>query len=200
MRKSTAFPLGERTVDLRRVKLILVQIPAEYIPVDISARFRRQAWRVWAVGMAVVAAWALLIILAPLAKTKDLNGIASPIYSFFHFLCHQNPERSFHIAGEQFAVCSRCFGVYFGILLGFVVYPLWRRIDEIEPLPKVWLFLSLIPVGIDWSLTFFGIWENTQLSRFLTGLILGVACATFIVPAIVEITRNLTVRRPTASV
>lgn len=172
-----------------------MQAPADYIPVEISALFRRQAWRAWAVGTATVAGWILLILIAPAATANDLNAIASPIYSFFHYLCHQKPERSFHIAGEQFAVCSRCFGVYFGIFLGFVVYPLWRPIDEIEPLPKVWLFLSLIPIGIDWSLTFMGIWENTQLSRFVTGLILGVACATFIVPAIVEITRNLTRRR-----
>jgi uncharacterized membrane protein len=156
---------------------------------------RRQAWRAWAVGTAAVAVWVAVIVAAPMARANELSGIASPVYSFFHFLCHQKSDRSFHIAGEQFAVCSRCFGVYFGILPGFVVYPFWRRIDEIEPLPKFWLFLSLIPIGIDWSLTFFGIWENTQLSRFLTGLILGVACATFIVPAIVEITRNLTRRR-----
>jgi uncharacterized membrane protein len=79
-------------------------------------------------------------------------------------------------------------------LFGFAIYPLWRRIDDIEPLPKMWLFLSLIPITIDWSLTVFGIWENTHLSRFVTGLILGTACATFIVPSIVEITRNLTGR------
>jgi hypothetical protein len=56
----------------------------------------------------------------------------------------------------------------------------------------MWLALALVPITIDWSLTFFGIWENTQLSRFATGAILGAACATFIVPAVVEITRNLT--------
>jgi uncharacterized membrane protein len=172
-----------------------VPSPAEYIPVDIASGFRRQAWRAWAVGTAVVAFWVILTVAAPVAQSNGLTGLASPIYSFFHYLCHQKPDRSFHLAGEQFALCSRCFGVYFGILLGFVIYPLWRRIDEIEPLPKFWLFLSLVPIGIDWSLTFFGIWENTQLSRFLTGLILGVACATFIVPAIVEITRNLMRRR-----
>jgi len=172
-----------------------VQRPVEYIPVEISSRFRRQAWRAWAVGLSVVVVWVLLIVLAPVAKANAVDAVASPLYTFFRFLCHQIPERSVHIAGEQFAVCSRCFGVYFGILLGFVIYPLWRRIDEIEPLPKVWLFLALIPIGIDWSLTFFGIWENTQASRFFTGLILGVACATFIVPAIVEITRNLSRRR-----
>ncbi|MBK9216931.1 MAG: DUF2085 domain-containing protein [Chloracidobacterium sp.] len=172
-----------------------MQRPVEYIPVEISSRFRRQAWRAWAVGLSVVVVWVLLIVLAPVAKANAVDAVASPLYTFFRFLCHQIPERSVHIAGEQFAVCSRCFGVYFGILLGFVILSAVARIDEIEPLPKVWLFLALIPIGIDWSLTFFGIWENTQASRFFTGLILGVACATFIVPAIVEITRNLSRRR-----
>jgi hypothetical protein len=46
-------------------------------------------------------------------------------------------------------------------------------------------------MGVDWSLGFFEIWENTALSRFLTGLILGVACAIFIVPALVELLRLL---------
>jgi uncharacterized membrane protein len=73
-----------------------------------------------------------------------------------------------------------------------LVYPLWRPIDKIEPLPRFWLFLSLIPIGVDWSLGFFKVWENTFTSRFVTGLILGAACATFMVPALVEIARNLT--------
>jgi uncharacterized membrane protein len=46
----------------------------------------------------------------------------------------------------------------------------------------------MIPMAIDWSLGFFHIWENTQLSRLVTGAILGIACGLFIVPAIVEIT------------
>jgi uncharacterized membrane protein len=168
-----------------------------YISADLAARFRRQAWKVWTVGLAVVGVWVFAILLAPLAKAAGLVALSSPIYYFFSFICHQMPERSFHIAGEQFGVCSRCFGVYFGLLFGFAIYPLWRNISEIEPLPRVWLFLSLIPIAIDWSLTMFGIWENTQISRFVTGLILGFACATFIVPALVEITRNLTLRRRT---
>jgi len=146
------------------------------------------------VGFFVVVLWVATIVAAPVAKANGLIGLSSPIYFFFSFLCHQLSDRSLHVEGEQFAVCTRCFGVYFGLLFGFAIYPLWRRIDDIEPLPKVWLFLSLIPITIDWSLTVFGIWDNTHLSRFLTGLILGTACATFIVPSIVEITRNLTGR------
>ncbi len=168
---------------------------ASYIPVEMAAKFKRQAVKVWFIGLAIVGIWVLVIIAAPIVKANGLVAISSPLYHFFSFICHQISERSFHVAGEPFGVCSRCFGVYFGLLFGFAVYPLWRNITEIEPLPRVWLFLSLIPISVDWSLTIFGIWENTHLSRFVTGLILGVACATFIVPAIVEITRNFTSNR-----
>jgi uncharacterized membrane protein len=168
-----------------------------YNPQTLIEAMRRQAWKVWAVGLAVVFVWVFAILLAPITKGNGHVAVSSPIYHFFSFICHQIPERSFHVAGEPFGVCSRCFGVYFGLLLGFVIYPLWRKISEIEPLPRVWLFLSLIPITIDWSLTVFGIWENTHLSRFITGMILGFACATFIIPALVEIARNLTARRRT---
>lgn len=161
-----------------------------YRPAAVAGRFRRQAAFAWTIGLLLVLFWVLLIVGSPIAKAYGLSEISNPLFHFFGFICHQLPDRSIHIVGEQLAVCSRCFGVYFGLLFGFAVYPLWRSIDEVEALPRFWLFLSMIPIAIDWSLTIFGIWENTQLSRFITGMILGVACATFIIPALVEITRN----------
>ncbi len=169
-----------------------------YIPTDISRHFRSQAFRAWGITLAIVFVWVFAIVLAPVAR-DNAWGVASPLYSFFGYICHQLPERSLHLAGHPLAVCSRCFGVYFGLFAGLLAYPLWRKIDDVEPLPRIWLFLSLIPIGIDWSLTIFGIWENTHLSRFITGLILGVASATFIVPAVVEIRRNLSLRRRMAA-
>src|SRR5262245_992557 len=118
---------------------------------------RSQAWRVWVISFIAVLLWGGLIVLTPVSMPNGLTGFSVPLYKFFIYICHQISERSFHIEGEQFTVCSRCFGVYFGILFGFLIYPLWRRIDEIEPLPRVWLFLSLIPISVDWSLTIFGI-------------------------------------------
>src|SRR5688500_18622256 len=165
-----------------------------YTPVDLQNVLRTQAKRVWMIAAGVVLVWVGLITVAPLLLSSGLTHISAPVYTFYSYICHQLPERSLHLAGHQMAVCSRCFGVYFGLLAGIAIYPLWRRIDEIEPVPRFWLFLSLIPIVIDWSLTMFGIWENTHVSRFLTGLILGVACATFIVPALVEIVRNLSSR------
>lgn len=166
-----------------------------YNPQTVITAMRRQAWRVWAIALAVVLVWVSAILLAPIAKANGLATLSSPLYHFFSFICHQQAERSFHILGEQFGVCSRCFGVYFGLLLGFLLYPLLRNVGEVEPLPRVWLFLSLIPIAIDWALTIFGIWANTHLTRFVTGLVLGFACATFIVPALVEIARNLAARK-----
>ncbi len=145
----------------------------------------------WAIGFAFVFIWVAAILLAPIAAENNWTNLSAPIYKFFSFLCHQQSSRSFHIENHAFAVCSRCFGIYFGLLTGFIVYLFIRKIEEIEPIQRFWLFLALIPMGIDWGLTAFDIWENTHLSRFLSGMILGATCAIFIVPALVEIVRLL---------
>lgn len=151
---------------------------------------RRQALWVWSLVAAAALLWVLLIALPPFLAAFEYTKPALPIYAFFSYICHQLPDRSLHLLGHQLGVCSRCFGVYAGLFLGVAVYPLWRRIENIEPLPRIWLFASIVPLAVDWSLTMFGIWENTHFSRFATGMILGAGCATFIVPAIVEIRRS----------
>ncbi len=144
------------------------------------------AKRAWFVMLLLFAGWCLLIVAPAFLAGTSLNGLSESLYSFFSYICHQRPERSFHILGHQFGVCSRCIGVYFGLVVGVAVYPLFRQISEVEPISRIWLILSMIPIGVDWSLTYFGFWENSFLSRFVTGLILGVACAVFLVPAASE--------------
>ena len=166
-----------------------------YVPQIAVVQTRRRAFFVWSVFAFLVAAWIFLIVLAPVAEANNLANISNPLYKFFGFLCHQNPTRSFGFGEHVFAVCSRCFGVYFGLFFGFIIYPFLRSIEETEALPRVWLFLAMIPMTIDWLLGTFGIWENTHLSRFLTGAILGAACAVFIIPALIEIAGNLSSKR-----
>lgn len=168
-----------------------------YISLSERGRFRSQAFKVWGTAIAIVGAWVAAIILPPLLAANGETALAAPFYKFFGFLCHQIPERSFYLLDHQFAVCSRCFGVYFGLLTGLVVYPFFRSIDNIDPLPRFWLFASMLPIGVDWSLGILHVWDNNHASRFVTGMILGVACAVYIVPAIVEIARNFS--RKTAS-
>ena len=166
-----------------------------YTPQIVVKELKKKAIMAWSVGFFIAFVWAFLILLAPVAEANNFPGLSSPIYTFFSYLCHQIPSRSFHLESHIFAVCSRCFGVYFGLLSGFIVYPIFRAVSETEPLSRIWLFLALIPIGVDWSLGVFGIWENTHWSRFVTGMILGAACAVFIIPALVEIFQLLRGRK-----
>jgi uncharacterized membrane protein len=173
------------------MKLSAENYTSQVVPKEI----KKKAIAAWVLGFTLIFVWVFLILLAPAAEANNFSSVSGVTYKFFGFLCHQIPSRSFHIENHAFAVCTRCFGIYFGLLLGFVVYPLFRRIEEIEPLPRFWLFLALVPMGVDWSLGFFEIWENTSLSRFITGLILGAACAIFLIPALVELLRLLSFKR-----
>ena len=166
-----------------------------YVPQIAAAKMRRQAFCVWSGFALSAAAWIFLIVLAPFTEANNLTSVSNPVYKFFSFICHQIPARSIHFHEHVLAVCSRCFGVYLGLFFGFVGYPFLRRIEETEPLPRFWLFLAMIPMVVDWLLGFFEIWENTHLSRFLTGAILGTACAIFIIPALVEIFQLLSFKR-----
>ncbi|MBX3288056.1 MAG: DUF2085 domain-containing protein [Acidobacteria bacterium] len=161
-------------------------------------QLKKKAYRAWFIVALIAAVWALATVLPAILPHVSETITGSSFFRFFGYICHQMPERSFHIGVHQFGVCSRCFGVYFGVAAGVLAYPLWRNVDEIEPLPRIWLFASIIPMGIDWSMGMLGIWENNHLSRFVTGLILGVGCSTYIVPAVVEITFNLSQSRRSA--
>jgi uncharacterized membrane protein len=158
-----------------------------YAPQIIIERQKRQAVWAWRIVLLIAVGWISLILSAPIAKYYGFTEFADSIYWFFSHLCHQISNRSYHIHEYPFAVCSRCFGFYGGFLLGIAIYPLIRQLDNTDAFPRIWLFLAMIPMGVDWSLGYFEIWENTHLSRTITGGILGIACALFIVPAIVEI-------------
>jgi uncharacterized membrane protein len=147
-------------------------------------------WKAWLGCALVVLFWVGLIVAAPLLKANG-SSAANFIYTPFSYLCHQISERSLHLAREPLAVCSRCFGVYAGLGAGILAYPFLRQIYDTNAPPRIVLFLAPVPTAIDFGLGVFGIWENTHLSRFLTAAILGVVCAFFVVPGVVEINRFL---------
>jgi uncharacterized membrane protein len=166
-----------------------------YVSQTAVVKLRRQAFFVWGTVVFLIAFWIFLIVAAPIAEANNLTAVSTSIYKICSYICHQIPARSFFVENYPFAICSRCFGIYCGLLCGFISYPLLRSIEEAESFPRFWLFLAMIPMAVDWSLGYFEIWENTHFSRFATGLILGTACGIFLAPALIEILRLLTVRR-----
>ena len=145
----------------------------------------------WLACVALVLGVISLIVGAPLAAASNHQQFAVAIYHSFKPLCHQLPERSFFIAGHQFAVCARCTGLYGGFALGLLLYPLIRSLRSID-VPQVrWLFLAALPLAVDFSLTFFGIWENTHTSRVLTGMLLGGVTVFYVMPGIFVLSQRL---------
>jgi uncharacterized membrane protein len=164
------------------------QTAETYYP-QINVSVNRLNLVIWGLTGLLVWLWIGLIIAAPILKEGGFMTAANWIYDPFSYLCHQISARSFHIHNQPFAVCARCFGVYFGLAFGVLIYPLFRSLNDLHPLPRILLLLSPVPTTIDFFLGYFGFWENTHSSRFLTGSVLGLGCAFFLVPGVVEISR-----------
>src|SRR5260370_21658576 len=128
-----------------------------------------------------------MIIGAPLFQATGHASFASTIYRAFSFVCHQIPERSFHLAGHQFAVCSRCTGLYTGFAVAALVYPLARSLQRTDTPSRLWLLLATLPLVIDFSLGYFSIWENTHLSRFFSGPLLSSVAVFYIMPGLIDL-------------
>lgn len=141
----------------------------------------------WAVTAAIVVSLVSLIVVAPLAAATGHKEIAGTIYHGFGLLCHQRPDRSYFLDGHKFGVCSRCTGIYAGFALTLLGYPLIRSLRTTTTPAIKWLVLAALPLLIDFSLTFFGIWENTHTSRLLTGLLLGGVAVFYVMPGISDL-------------
>jgi uncharacterized membrane protein len=154
---------------------------------DQQSSASRLSLFVW-IGIIAIALFLMgLILAAPVAAARGDAQIASSIYSGFSYLCHQIPERSFHLAGHKFAVCSRCTGLYAGFAVAALAYPLTRSLNQTETPSRLWLILAALPLAIDFGLGYFDVWHNTHASRFTTGVLLSSVAAFYIVPGMIEL-------------
>ena len=158
--------------------------PENYIRQSLSSRRPLLVWLIAAAGGLAVMS---LIIGAPLAINAGHPVWALTIYRAFSYFCHQIPERSFFIAGHQFAVCSRCTGLYAGFAVATFAYPLVRSLRQTEAPPRKWLFLAAAPLAIDFAVGYLGIWENTHSSRFVTGALLGAVAVFYVMPGLMDL-------------
>ena len=149
----------------------------------------------WAITATIALALVAMIVAAPLAEASGHARFALTIYKSFSFVCHQIPERSFHVAGYKFAVCSRCTGLYSGFALAALIYPIVRSLRKTETPSIVWLFLAAAPLVIDFSLGYFSIWQNNHASRFATGALLGSVAVFYILPGLIELSSRISLHK-----
>ncbi len=144
---------------------------------------------IYGVILSIAIIWCSGILIAPLwAGASDFRGsISAFLYAFYSKNCHQLDDRSLHLWGHKLGVCSRCTLIYFGFLGSTILYPLVRKLNNIE-LPALWILLiGTSLVIIDAGLDIFDIASNTFISRELTGGILGAILPFYIIPGSIRL-------------
>jgi uncharacterized membrane protein len=180
-----------------KIQNVIMFAPADsYVPQRVP---RTQSLRlplvVWAMVSGVALGLVGLIIAAPLLVGHGYAGLGRAIYEGFGKVCHQIPERSLHLEGNKLAVCSRCTGLYAGFALSVLLYPLARSLRRVDTPGRLWLLLAALPIGVDWTLGFFGLWANTHLSRFMTGALFSAVAAVYVLPGLIDLGQSLVRRR-----
>ncbi len=126
------------------------------------------------------------IIVIPGTWRDQLNSVG---YAF----CHRIPSHSNHIHENAFSFCARCYGMYFGALIGFIyLFIISNKRAELPKwytyIPIVIFFLLFAIDGLNSMLTtFLGfsvIYQTTNITRQITGLGIGMSMSIFLTYAL----------------
>jgi uncharacterized membrane protein len=131
----------------------------------------------WILALIGLLFFILLSALSPILGLP--NWFSDFSHSWLLTICHSNPNRSFTLWGHSMILCSRCTGIYFSLTLGliisfFISFPYQLRNKRLLFLGISFVFM-VIDVVFDWL----GIWSNSIVSRFLTGLLVGFSLSIF---------------------
>lgn len=142
--------------------------------------------------------WAVWLIVTPTLPAP----LAAITYALGSFICHQRPERSFHLGVAQLPVCARCIGVYSGVALASLCWSLIGQAglglqrptarkglsagDEITRGRLSWwpLVLAAMPTAVTLVLEWADIWKPSNIVRTITGAPLGFAVALVVITAL----------------
>ncbi len=124
-------------------------------------------------GLTIAAvAWAALLLLGPSRMAAgEAPAAAVFVRAAGALVCHQRPERSFHLAGSPLPVCARCLGLYLsgalGALAGWFGRP--REPRRARVLLAACALPMVISVGVEWA----GLAASSNQLRAVSALPLG---------------------------
>ena len=95
-------------------------------------------------------------------------------------ICHQRPERSFVVRGQQLAVCARCTGLYTGAAIAAPLAIIGASAVAASRARRVLLFAA-VPTAATWTLEFAGGLQFSNTARFVAALPLGFVAAWLVV-------------------
>ena len=93
----------------------------------------------------------------------------------FFSLCHQLPDRTYSIDSIMMAVNTRCFGIFLGMVAGWLAIPLAGRYSAGKRWPVIFLMVAITLQIVDYLGNLAELWQNTNHSRALLGALFGAA-------------------------
>jgi uncharacterized membrane protein len=102
-------------------------------------------------------------------QIDNMGPVAKFVYSTGDSFCHQKASRSFFLNGNQMSYCSRCTGIFLGLVIGACI-SVFRYVD----FKWQWIVIGLLPIGIDGVGQLFGFWESINIIRLITGMLAGI--------------------------
>jgi uncharacterized membrane protein len=121
-------------------------------------------------------AWLALLVATPIGPA----WLSAVMYSVGSFICHQLPERSFHLGAFQIPVCGRCLGIYAGFAIASGVHVLALSTYS-RPLTTVTaravIVAGALPTAVTLALEWSGVWRGSNIVRAIAGGVLGISIA-----------------------
>ena len=136
--------------------------------------------------VALAVSWSAVIIAAPFGvdhPSHQVRVATAVTYLGASYICHQRPERSFHLGGHRLPVCARCTGLYLAAPIGLAaaVMLMRRRTAADDRTYRRWCVAivaaampTAVSVGLEWI---GGPGLSSNVSRAVTALPLGAALA-----------------------
>jgi len=131
--------------------------------------------------------WSAIIVLAPVALTHGsprVSFASALVYEGAGLICHQRPERSFHLAGAQLPVCGRCAGLYLsgtaGALLAWVG---WRQKAEPRHV-RLAILAAAVPTALTVGVEWLSLASPSNTIRAVSAIPLGAAAGWIFVQAL----------------
>lgn len=125
--------------------------------------------------------WFTGIIIPIFLETKQID-LYYFLKMFYSPVCHQNPDKSFIINNIQVLVCSRCFGIYLGLIIASIL-SIFKFSKKIK---LKFLVISSLIIIFDIISYQLGIYSFNKIISMITGVIFGVVLFLFIFELIIE--------------
>ncbi len=147
--------------------------------------------RAYILILGCVILWCAVLLVPPIIASVEepSQEISHFSYRCFSSVCHQFETRSLSIFGHKLAVCARCSGIYFGALLGVLLYH-FVRFGKHWSLRTLWI-IAILPMLTDVMLNIISIHASSIATRLATGAFFGLGSAGILLPIAIEAVTNL---------